>query len=155
MAYCDTTDVQALLPQFTLSTTTKPTLVQTGLFIDDIAAEMDIYLARGGVTTPVTTPTTFTTWLKKVNAEGAAATVLRGMFPGQMQNANQVSSPADMWEARYKAALKLIQDQKFLSSITGSGDDLQVPTTYLTNNPDEEEDIGEIAEPFFKLGHTF
>lgn len=153
MAYCTSSDVQALLPKFTLSATTKPNTTQVTQFCDDVSAEVDIYLARGGVTTPVTTPTTLVTWLRKVAQAGTAALTLKAMFPDQLGPAE---TPAyAFFEKQYQDALKLMKDGDFISSIVGTSSDLLDVSTYFTRNPDEEEELGEIAEPLFKIGKTF
>lgn len=153
MAYCDTDDAQALLPKFTLSASTKPTTTQVTQFCDDISAEVDIYLARAGVTVPVTTPTTLMTWLRKVTADGVAAMTLKAMFPDQLGPAE---TPAyAFFEKRYQDALKLMKDGDFISSIVGTSSDLLDVSTYFTRNPDEEEELGEIAEPIFKISKQF
>lgn len=153
MAYCALSDVQALLPKFTLSATTKPNQTQVTQFLDDVTAEIDIYLARGGVGTPVTTPTTFVTWLRKVCQTGVAAMTLKAMFPDQVGPAE---TPAYAYfEKQYRDALKLMLDGDFISSIIGASSDLMDVSTYFTRNPDEEEELGEIAEPLFKIGKEF
>lgn len=153
MAYCTTSDVQALLPKFVLSTTTKPTLTQVEQFCDDVAAEIDIYLARGGASTPVSTPTTLVTWLRKISGAGVAAMTLKAMFPDQLGPAE---TPAyAFFEKQYQDALKLMKDGDFISSIVGTSGDLSDVSTYFTRNPDEEEELGEIAEPTFKVSSVF
>lgn len=151
MAYSVETDVEALVAKFTVDGSSKPNSTQVSAIIDMVDADIDVALAASGVTTPVTSPTAAMNWLKKVSAEGTAAMVLKSMFP-------DVVGPAEtpayaFWEKRYRESLKMIQNMTFLSSIFGNS--LVYPGTYLTRNPDQEEDIGTIAEPQFKVDKVF
>ncbi len=81
MAYCSTTDVQALNPKQTYSANSTPTSTQVTALIAQVAVEIDAILEAKGYTVPVTTPANFVNVLKAVNAYGAAALAEMGMFP--------------------------------------------------------------------------
>lgn len=145
-------DVQGLMGKFTISAGSIPTTTQAQRIIDEVSAEVDAHLLGIGVTVPVTAPAQFLGWLGLVNAYGATAAVLKSMFPAATGPAE---TPAyAFWEARYKAALKSIDD---LSIIPGDvvATHRIAPSTYLTRNPSIEENLGDIAEPFFKRGKSF
>lgn len=81
MAYCEIADVSALNPQRTYNPSSKPTSAQVVELISKVSAEIDSILLGRGYSTPVSTPTEFVTYLKSVNAHGAAALAEMGMFP--------------------------------------------------------------------------
>lgn len=152
MAYCTVDDVRALIAKFTVGDTSRPTTTQATSFVDQIAGEIDLYISVLGVTVPITSPAVLVTWLEKVNAEGAAATVLKAMFP-DVSGTGETPAYA-FFEKRYNEALKLIKQGDIISDLIGTGD-ANSPSTYLTENPDEEINIGEIAEPIFNIGKSF
>lgn len=155
MAYAVIADVQDLIAQFPLSTTSTPTTAQATTIMNDTANEIDMRLSRAGVTTPVTTPAAFLRALALLNAYGTAAAVLKSMFPAAT---GPGETPAyAFWEKRYQDGLAAISDGSFLPDdvvVVGSSG-LVEPSTYLTRNPDSEEDTGVIAEPMFKIGKVF
>src|SRR2546422_800806 len=81
MSYSDINDVRDLLGKFTLSASSKPTEPQATGLIDQVAAEIDSVLGGAGYTVPVTAPAYFVSALKLLNSTGAAAAILRIMFP--------------------------------------------------------------------------
>ena len=153
MAYAVRTDVEGLIAQFTLDANSKPTQTQADTLIDDTGDEIDVVLSSAGVAVPVTTPTYFKEALKFLNAYGAAAAILRAMFPDATGSGE---TPAyAFWEARYKAGLKGLKDGSHIPPGVTRSAGYVPPSTYLTRNPDEEEDLGDIAEPQFKVGQVF
>lgn len=152
MAYATEAKVEALMAKFAVDGSTTPTNTQLTIIIDDVAGDMDSRLAAKGVTVPVTSPAYFLDYLEGINSMGAAARTLRSMFP-------DVSGPGEQpaynfWQARYNAFLKGVDDGSVIPPDAMKGETV-APSTYLTRNPDTEEDLGDISEPLFKMGSTF
>src|SRR3990170_7005507 len=150
MAYAVRADVQALLPKFTLGAATKPTSTQATAIINDVSAEIDAALAGAGFAVPVTTPSWFVNYLGLVNQYGAAAAILKAMFPEAAGASDQTPAIYAFWEARYQRALKSLRDGSAIPPGLAAGSAQGTPSAHFTRNPDEEEDLGDIAEPFFK-----
>lgn len=152
MAYATIPDVQRLMAQFVIGTSSKPTNAEVDSVITDIDHEVNVVLESRGIDIPVTTPSTFVGWLGMVVSYGACAAVLKSMFPASQ---GPGENPAyAFWESRYKAALKGIMDGKLIPSTVPQSTKAK-PATYFTRNPDQEEDLGDIAEPSFKVGKNF
>lgn len=147
MAYAEVSDVQELIAQFPIGAASKPTHEQVQNIITDTEYEVNVNLSARGLTVPVTTPDYFVGWLGRVVTYGAAAAVLKSMFPNATGPAE---TPAyAFWEARYRTALKGINDGTFTP--TGGGANVRIsPSAYFTKYPDEDKSLGDIAEPFFK-----
>ncbi|KKL13739.1 hypothetical protein LCGC14_2522730, partial [marine sediment metagenome] len=143
MAYADLDDVQGLIAKWPIGTTTTPTMTQATAIINDVSFEIDAALSANGIAVPVTTPAWFVSWLSLANQYGAAAAILKSMFPGAT---GPDETPAyAFWESRYQKALKGIKDGSLIPP--GQANEATVaPSTYLTRNPDTEEDLGDIAE---------
>lgn len=153
MAYAVQADVEGLIAQWTLSATSKPTSTQVGVIITDVSNEIDSLLAGLGYTVPVTAPSYFLDWLGILNAYGAAAAVLKSMFPDA---AGPGETPAyAFWESRYKAGLGRLKDGSAIPAGLARSSKSLVPSTYFTRNPDEDEDLGDIAEPRIKMDKVF
>lgn len=155
MAYGSITDLQDLIAQFTIGASSKPNTTQATAIIADISNEIDVALTSVGVTVPVTTPAYFLDWLGRLNAYGAAAAVLKSMFP-------DATGPGDtpayaFWNDWYQRGLATILDGSVVPTVIvtpGSGT-FVLPETYLTRNADEELATGDIAEPLFKMGKIY
>lgn len=149
MAYATEVRVESLMSQFDISGSTKPTTVQVARIITDVDAELDVALAAQGVTTPVTAPTDFLNWLIGISSIGVTARVCRSAFP-------DVAGPGEQpafryWQKLYDGALDGIKDGSMIPPTVATGGAVS-PSTYLTRNPDTEENLGDIAEPKFKMG---
>jgi hypothetical protein len=155
MAYAVLADIQALIAKFTIGATTKPTSTQATAIIDDVSAEVDAALAGAGFAVPVTTPTWFVNYLGLVNQYGAASAILKAMFPEAAGATEQNPAVYAFWESRYQRALKALRDGSAIPPGLAAGAAQVTPSTYFTRNPDEEEDLGDIAEPFFKRNTVF
>ncbi len=146
MPYAILNDVIKLFPKFgDLGGTTKPTRQDADEMVTHIDNEVNVSLAGANYTVPVTAPQFFLDWLKVVVAYGAAAAILKEMFPA-------ASGPGEnpafaFWESRYKAALKGIKDGSLVPPDVAATGAFAAPSTYFTRNPDTEEDLGDIAEP--------
>ena len=141
MAYASLSDIQALNPKRTYSATTTPTSTQVSALIDQIAAEIDAELMAKGYEAPATTPTEWVTFLKAVNAYGAAALAEMGMFP---ETSEQGSTPH--WKVlydTYKKWMKEIEEEKITpSSVSGAN-----VGGYYTDVADQDE----YPDPVFRI----
>lgn len=148
MTYAATADIQARVAQFTISATSKPTTTQVGLIQGDISHDINVALGSKGITTPFADDgSEFYDWLGAVEAWGTTAELLKSMFPNATGPAE---TPAyAYYEKRYQAAIKGILDGSLIPS-TVSTSALRA-STYFTRNPDSNEDLGDIAEPSFKV----
>ena len=155
MAYAVIADVQALFPKFTLGAATKPTTTQATAIINDVSVEIDAALAGAGYAVPVTAPSWFGDYLGLVNQYGAAAAILKAMFPEAAGSADTTPAIYQFWESRYQRALKALRDGSAIPAGLAASSAQVMPSTYFTRNPDEEEDLGDIAEPFFKRSTVF
>jgi len=141
------------MAQFSIGASTKPTTTQATSFVDEIDAEINVLLEKHSVTTPVTSPAAFLTWLGNVSANGATATVLKSMFPDAT---GPGETPAySFFEKRYQDALKELRAGDVIPASLLESEDDAGPSTYFTRNPVDEEDLGGISEPYFKSGHSF
>ncbi len=153
MAYADIADVNGLIAKFPPSATSAPTTTQATALITEIDNEVNVALSSVGVTVPVTAPAYFLGWLGLVVSYGAAAAILKSMFPA---SSGPAETPAySFWEKRYQEALKQIRSGDAIPDEITAGGLYAAPSTYFTRNPDEEEDLGGIAEPPFKAGMVF
>src|SRR3990167_10860939 len=82
MTYSDAADVNRLIAKFPPGAATAPTETQATALITDIDNEVNVALSSVGVTVPVTAPAYFLGWLGLVVSYGAAAAILKSMFPG-------------------------------------------------------------------------
>lgn len=145
MAYCTTSDVQALntkRPAYSASTT--PTSTQVSSFVDQIAAEIDTVLEGRGFTTPVTSATTsekFVAWLLALNARGAAALAEQAQFPDRASVQGTVGSASVYW-AQYREGLKYLKE----GAIPGGGGDTApnpLPFSFREKNQANDAEPGE------------
>lgn len=151
MAYAALEDVVALFPHFAdLGQTTEPSRQAAADMVTHIDNEVNVALAGANYTTPVTAPQFFLDWLKVVVGYGAAAAILKAMFPAAT---GPGENPAfAFWESRYKSAVRGIQDGSLVPPDVASAGAFTAPSTYLTRNPDTEEDLGDIANPELEVG---
>ena len=109
MSYCTLTNVQALNPTRTYGAATTPTTTQVGTFITQVAGEIDTVLQGRGLTTPLTTPAEFVTFLTQLNAVGAAALAERAMFPEAQGLMGTTSAGSAHWK-QYQEGLKYLKE---------------------------------------------
>src|SRR3990167_275566 len=98
---------------------TVPTTTQVEGILDDVAAELNNALEIGGYTTPVAAAdANGRAYLAAANNYGAAAIALTlvptHVFNPDMEDVGQ--SRAEMYQARFTRALKVIDDQKIAAS---------------------------------------
>lgn len=154
MAYAVLADVQALLPKFTLNDSSTPTATQVEGMITDVAGEVDAVLSSQGLTVPVAEPASFLAFLGLLNALGAAALAAAGMFPSDAQAGPAGTPLAPFLQSRYKGGLdRLAKGQGIPEGVPRSGS--VTMRGYLDQHPDEEVDLGDIAEPFFGREKVF
>lgn len=145
-------DVERLIAQFVLGDSTKPDITQSQSIISDTEYEVNTYLSAKGVDIPVASPSYFVEWLGLLCSYGSAAAILKSMFPSATGAAE---TPAyAFWEARYKAGLKGIMDGTLIPSDMIPAKQIR-PSTYFTRNPDSNEPLGTIAEPWFERSHNW
>lgn len=153
MSYAVIGDVQELIAQFPLSASSAPTTAQATQITTDISNEIDVTLSGAGFSVPVAAPQYFVDWLGLLNGYGAAAAVLKSMFPNAV---GPGETPAyAFWEARYQEGLKAIRDGTIDPPEAADNANFVLPSTYLTRNPDSEEPLGAIAEPLFPVGKVY
>jgi hypothetical protein len=154
LSYASLADVQGLMAKFTLDGASKPTVTQATAIITMVDGEINSVLAAQGVAVPVGAPTTFVESLKALNAWGAAAAVLRSMFPKERGSSDTMPSEYALYQRWYERGLDRLKSGDGIPPEVASGSTVG-PSTYFTRNPDEEEDLGLIAEPFFTRGKVF
>lgn len=153
MAYAALSDVQALLPKWVYDGTSKPTSTQVTTIINQISAQIDSILRSLGHAVPVTTPSDFLDYLKQTNAIGAAALIVAGQFPAESGAAS--TSLGEQLQKNYEGRLQELKDGSVIPPDLAKAGTRVKAETYLTKNPDEEVDLGDIAEPWFKREKTF
>lgn len=152
-AYGTLDDVRALVAQFTIDANSSPDETVAAVIVDETSEEIDTRLSAAGVAIPATAPASFLGFLSRLNAYGAAAAILKSMFPGATGAAE---TPAyAFWERRYRDGLKAIADGTAIPPDAPTGSGAVNPSTYLTRNPNTEENLGDIAEPLFKMSQVF
>src|SRR3990172_2903351 len=103
MAYAALSDVQGLLAKWEITASSKPNATQAGAIITQVSAEIDSVISSAGYAVPVTTPAWFLDALKLLNCYGAAAAIIRSMFPDAT---GPDETPAyAYYAAQYKAGL--------------------------------------------------
>jgi hypothetical protein len=149
-------DVQGLIATFTIDAGSQPTDTQATAIIAGISSEIDAILGSAGYAVPVTAPASFVGFLKLLNEFGAAAAILTSMFPGALEDPQNLADARSSayWAARYKAGLDLLESGKVIPPDLLSGA-VVAPSTYFTRNPMTEELLGDIAEPTFKRSQVF
>ena len=155
MAYAVIDDVQGLIAKFPLSATTTPTTTQVTTLITQVSAEIDSVIAGAGYAVPVTAPAWFLVALKLLNGYGAAAAVLRSMFPEKAGGGEAAVAMESYYASQYQRGLKRLGTGESIPPGLATGTAQVKPSTYFTRNPDAEEDLGDIAEPFFKRDTVF
>jgi hypothetical protein len=139
------------MPKFVLSAATKPTDTQAGAAITNVAAEIDAIISSAGYVVPVATPAWFVTYLKFLNALGAAALVLRAMFPASRAAGEASLSEYALYQHWYETGLtRLAASGGIPSAAPANSSTTIAPSTYFTRNPNVEETLGDISEPTFK-----
>lgn len=153
MAYATETKLEALMAKFSVDGGSSPDSSQVAVIIQDVEGEIDTALRTQGISTPVTTPAYFLDWLEGLATAGAAARALKSMFP-DATGAGETPAYA-FWQTIYNNGLRDIKNGTMIPpEVTRSGSGIS-PSTYFTRNPDEEEDLGDISEPMFRIGKTF
>jgi hypothetical protein len=154
MAYATSSEVQGAIAKFTIGASTKPSTTQLTVMLAEIDGYIDSILAAKGVVVPVTAPAYFTQALQSIGVAGVAARVLKSMFPDAV-GADETPAYA-YWQARFDDGIKALVDGSLIpDEVVGTTSGYVAPSTYLTNNPDEEVDLGDIGEPFFTRGKVF
>lgn len=154
MAYADLAKVQGLIAKFVIGPSSTPNIDQANEIIDSIGREIDVALNGSGVTTPITVPTYFVSYLADLNAWGAAADILKSMLSGARDGDN----PAyQFWLDKYRQAMTGIRDKSGLPQeiLVESGTLYVAPSSFLTNNVDQPLQYGNAQSPMFSVGKEF
>lgn len=101
----------------TLTATTRVTGPMLDVFIEDVEAEIDVALMAVGYAAPYDEPGAFLTWLGKLAADGAAATLLKAWFT-DTAGPNSENSWS-VFERRYRDGLKGIRDRSMVPTSIG------------------------------------
>lgn len=156
MAYAALTDVQGLVAKFPITPTSKPNETQVGTIITGIAAEIDTAIANAGYAVPVASPASFLEYLTLLNAYGAASAAIRSIFADKTGSAEGFEGGIEAYyAAQYAKGLASLRDGSGIPPGVSTTSASIGPSTYFTRNPDAEEDLGDIAEPFFKRETVF
>lgn len=155
MAYAAISDIQGLMAKFTIGASTKPTTTQVTTIITQVSAEIDSVIAGAGYAVPVMAPAWFLDALKILNGYGAASAVLRSMFPEKSGAGEAAVAMESYYATQYQRGLKRLETGAAIPPDLATGTAQVTPSTYFTRNPDAEEDLGDIAEPFFKRDTVF
>lgn len=154
MPYTTRASVEGLIAQVAINSSAKPTPTQVDDIIAGVSSEIDTYLSTRVHILPVVAPDYFVAWLKTLNNYGAAAQILKSAFPSTV-GAGEI--PAwGFWKSLYDSGIKAILSGDVIpaSVEVGATDRIQ-PATYFTRNPNAEESLGDIAEPWFKRSKVF
>jgi len=133
--YASIDDVKALNPKRTYSATTTPTETQVGTYITLIEGEIDTVLLALGFLGDITAPAEFITFLRLLNALGAAAMAEQAMFPETSE-----AGATPHWKAlkaRYEALLDKLSTGKLMPSSFNSA--RLVGSIYSDANTDTED----------------
>ena len=151
--YAAETDVEALVAQWVIDGSSKPTSTQLTTLLESSDAEMDAMLSAEGVTVPFVSDGSdeqdkFATFLTGTNALGAAALWCASAFP-------DVTGPGEVpireyLQARYDSRLKMLQSGAAIPNSVAAGKTLHGPITMNTEFPSTEPDLGTYAQPAFK-----
>lgn len=153
MAYATEVRVEALMGQFPISDSSKPTTTQVAVIIGQVDALVDAALATQGLTVPVTAPAYFLEFVTGWSTNGVVAQVLRSGFPDVIGPGEQ---PAfRYWQRLFDDVMVGIKSGDLIPADAVRAGIFVAPSTYLTRNPDENEDLGDIAEPLFKRDTIF
>lgn len=148
MSYCTLSDVQELIPKFTISDTSTPTQTQVESLIAKVAVEIDAVLEAQGFTVPVTSPANFVLWLKNLNALGAAARAMQGMFPSTTE---KDSTPAwQTFRKDYKEGLEAIKNGDIPAGLGKSADEINAGSLYTSGAISTDE----YPEPVFRISSS-
>lgn len=155
MAYASVSDVTARLGRFDApGGSTQPSETEVEAMLDEMSGELDAILATRGVATPVTTPTSFVDWLGSVVAAGVTAQALAIRFPNDLGSEGAGWAVA-YWTDRWDKGVAGLKDGSMVPPELADSASRILPSSYLSDNPDAEVDIGDIAEPHFKNGKVY
>jgi hypothetical protein len=130
-----------------LSSSTTVTVTDAEAIIADVEGEVNVALSSQRVLVPVTEPAHFLASVKALVTNGAAARVLRSFFPDSKGPGEQPAFA--YWQALYdKALLRLYKGEGIPNDAVLSGGRV-VAETHLSENPDQDVDLGAHANPFF------
>ncbi len=145
MAYATLVDVQQRMPQFVLTATTKPSLADAQVFLDDIDAEVESALLNMGYQLPITG----TKALKQVRAIVCQGTIAQILFAragavGTEAAVQSAHRAQDMHDDALKA-LHNPRDPRELTDAARTGDEIVKPGGELRAFSPDEDDVNQTA----------
>lgn len=144
MAYATTSDVAARLGSFDLSASSQPTTTEVSSFLDERSGYIDAVLSAAGVSTPVTSPSSFTAYLRSLEAAGATADALAVKFPDG-SGAGSVEETISYWLKVWDDGMAGLKDGSLIpDGVSQSAAGL--PTSFFTEYPDEAPDLGDLLD---------
>jgi len=144
MAYSDLGDVEGLLAQWDISSSTKPSSTQVQAIRQGVDDTIDGVLAGLGLTVPVTEPERFVGLLRSCSKYGTAAQVLKSMFPEERPPGAE--SAWKFWADEYRSIIAGLKSGGLVPHDATYSLAKPLPSTELTRNPDEVEDLGDRSE---------
>jgi hypothetical protein len=153
VAYATVTDVENLNPQRgRYDVKTVPTRQQVEGYLEQIAAEIDSVLAAQGLSTPVSAPATFLTFITRLNALGAAAQAELGAFP-EAEGSLGGSFSGARYQRMYEAGLARLVKGEAIPPAAGTAGARVQAAAYGTDNPDPV--TGDPPAPLFSMSQSF
>ena len=140
MAYSTGTQVNRVLGPYATSSQSSVTTADLTTIIRDIDRQINAVLQGAGVSSvPVSSgdDSVFFDYLNSVSIWGAVAETLKSLFPE--------GSLHDFWQAKYDTALATLRSKEDVPSglLGGASDEVKIDT-YLTQNTEEEAELGDL-----------
>lgn len=155
MSYAQLADVQARIPLFAISGTSRPNSTQVQGFLDQRAEEIDAAIRSRGIATPVT-DAAWTTELLGLNAKAAAGDTMNAAFPSDAGPGSTALGPSLLRE----------YNQRLIDIRRGNGIPIGVSvaevdlaprsdSTDLTVITEDDWQRDERLRPLFAVGRRF
>ena len=155
MPYATIGDVQARMPQFTLTATSKPTIADATIFIDDVEAEISAALANLGYVMPITGPLSLAI-VRAWSAQGAIARILAARAAA-VGGEGAVAS-AERAQKLYDDKFKQLADENYpltLIDATMTGEEVSKTDSGLDGSGTNEIIDGSMYDPRVTMDQKF
>lgn len=149
MAYCDSDDVQRLIPNRRFDTSSKPTLAQVNSLITDVSNRIDAALRGAGFSVPVGAGAGYD-FLTHLNAVGAAALVERAIVDIP---SGKESGTGSVLQKQFDELLKQVVEGKVILAGASGGPQLASDLVHVTQSDNRSD--GTEKEPAFTMDMTF
>lgn len=153
MAYATTSDVAARVGTFTIDGSSQPTTTEVGDFLDERSGQIDAVLSSAGVSVPVTSPSSFTNYLRGLEAAGATADALAVKFPDG-SGAGSVEETIAYWLKVWDDGMAGLKNGSLIPDGV-SQTDAGLPTSFFREYPDEAPDLGSLLESGIRRDRTY